>query len=83
MKTVLEELIALINKKRKESDIQNTLLSSCAIEAEKLLEKEKQQIINAFSKGQQWNKSGYNPKASERYYDEFYKKKLKICRNIR
>ena len=34
------------NEKRKESDISNTLLRFCVVEAEKLLEKEKQQIID-------------------------------------
>ena len=36
------------------------------------IEKEKQQIIDAHSKGQQWNKSGYNPDVSEQYYKETY-----------
>ena len=39
MKTPLQELIDIINEKRKESDISNTLLMFCVVEAEKLLEK--------------------------------------------
>ena len=41
--TALNELIELIKQKRKESDISNTLLRFVQIEAEKLLETEKQQ----------------------------------------
>lgn len=39
---------------------------------EKLLETEKQQIIEAHKKGQLWNKSGYNPGECERYYSKTY-----------
>jgi hypothetical protein len=46
MKTAMQELIEIIKDKRKESDISNTLLRFCQVEAEKLLEKEKKQIID-------------------------------------
>ena len=41
--TALNELIEIIKQKRYESEISNTLLRFAQIEAEKLLEKEKQQ----------------------------------------
>lgn len=41
--TALNELIEIIKQKRKESEISNTLLKFVQIEAEKLLETEKQQ----------------------------------------
>ena len=41
--TALQELIKIIKQKRKESEISNTLLKFVQIEAEKLLETEKQQ----------------------------------------
>lgn len=44
--TALQEFIEIIKDKRKEIDISNTLLRFCQVEAEKLLEKEKQQIID-------------------------------------
>jgi hypothetical protein len=43
--TPLEKLIEIINNKRKESDIANTLLRFCQVEAEKLLEDEKKYLI--------------------------------------
>lgn len=43
--TVLQELIEIIKNKRKESDISNTLLRFCQVEAEKLLEREKEQVF--------------------------------------
>jgi len=50
--TALQELIEIIKDKRKESEISNTLLRFCQVEAEKLLEKEKEQIIDAFENGE-------------------------------
>ncbi len=44
--TVLQELIEIIKDKRKESDISNTLLRFCQVEAEKLLKKEQDIAIN-------------------------------------
>jgi hypothetical protein len=41
--TVIQEMIEIIKQKRYESEISNTLLRFAQIEAEKLLEKEKQQ----------------------------------------
>ena len=49
--TSLEKLIEIIKDKRKESDISNTLLRFCQVEAEKLLAEEKKQIIEAFEYG--------------------------------
>jgi len=51
MKTAMQELIEIIKDKRKESDISNSLLRFCQFEAEKLLEKEKEQIIYSNKKG--------------------------------
>ena len=60
MKTVLREFIEIIKDKRKESDISNTLLRFCQVEAEKLLEKEKQQILYAVNSQRQigWDEKG-------------------------
>ena len=41
--TALQELIEIIKNKRKESDISNTLLRFCQVEAEKLLSKEQKE----------------------------------------
>ena len=49
--TPLNKLIELIKNKRKESDISNTLLRFCQVEAEKLLEEEKDIITEAYSQG--------------------------------
>ena len=49
--TPLNKLIEIIKDKRKESDISNTLLRFCQVEAEKLLEEEKDIIIEAYSQG--------------------------------
>ena len=80
MKTPLQELIYIINEKRKESDISNTLLRFCVVEAEKLLEKEKKQIIDFGATCQMINDASfygnidftYEP---EKYYDEKYNNK--------
>ena len=71
--TALNELIEIIKQKRKESDISNTLLRFVQIEAEKLLETEKQQIKDA------WNDGLYGilrkgEDNEEQYYNETYKK---------
>lgn len=39
---------------------------------DKFLDLEKQQIINAHNKGQQYYNSGYNPTVSEYYYNEAF-----------
>jgi len=80
MKTPLQELIDIINEKRKESDISNTLLRFCVVEAEKLLEKEKQQIIDAFNNGMNNSEYFFTPNfrecnESEQYYHETYNNK--------
>ena len=49
--TPLNKLIELIKNKRKESDISNTLLRFCQVEAEKLLQEEKDIITEAYSQG--------------------------------
>lgn len=46
MKTVLQELIDIMVEKSKDGYISNKWLTFCIIEAEKLLEKEKQQMIS-------------------------------------
>ena len=43
--TALQELIEIIKNKRKESDISNTLLRFCQVEAEKLLKREEEQVF--------------------------------------
>ena len=70
MKTAVQQLIELIKQKRKESDISNTLLRFVQIEAEKLLEVEKEQMRNAscpFIGG--WEEGEF-----EDWYNETYKK---------
>ena len=49
--TPLNKIIELIKNKRKESDISNTLLRFCQVEAEKLLQEEKDIITEAYSQG--------------------------------
>ena len=49
--TPLNKLIELIKNKRKESDISNTLLRFCQVEAEKLLQEEKDIITESYSQG--------------------------------
>ena len=49
--TPLNKLIELIKNKRKESDISNTLLRFCQVEAEKLLQEEKDIITEAYCQG--------------------------------
>jgi hypothetical protein len=77
MKTAMQELIEKL-KFRKENNcnkLSDVLFFDgilAIIEVENYLEKEKQQIINSHSKGQQWNKPGYNPDVSEQYYKETY-----------
>jgi len=69
MKTVIDELIEQLERTIPEVKNGN------AIDKAYWKEKEKQQIINAHSKGQQWNKSGYNPETAEQYYKETYETK--------
>ena len=71
--TALNELIEIIKQKRNESDISNTLLRFVHDEAIRLLETEKQQIINA------WNDGLYGilrkgEDNAEQYFKETYKK---------
>jgi len=78
--TALQELIEIIKDKRKESDISNTLLRFCQVEAEKLLEKEKEQIIDAFGNGEYItfckDRLDYDPEDYEfNDSEEFYKAK--------
>jgi hypothetical protein len=42
--TAIQQLIKIIKQKRKQSDISNTMLRFAQVEAEKLLEVEKEQI---------------------------------------
>ena len=68
--TALNELIEIIKQKRKESDISNTLLRFVQIEAEKLLETEKQQIKDAFKDGQFDAIENEALKQTEKYFNE-------------
>lgn len=43
--TALEKLIEIIKDKRKESDISNTLLRFCQVEAEKLLKEDEENLL--------------------------------------
>lgn len=80
MKTALTELIKIIIKKRKESDISNTLLRFAQVEAEKLLKNEKSELSRAFEQGKkaQWEsqnmKKGLQPHniSFEEYYSTRY-----------
>ena len=56
--TALNELIEIIKQKRKEADISNTLLRFVHDEAVKLLETEKEQIIDAWENIFPPNKNG-------------------------
>ena len=71
MKTAMQELIEIIKDKRKESDISNTLLRFCQVEAEKLLEKEKQQIIDAVKETSMHGENMAEEQA-QRYYKETF-----------
>ena len=72
--TALNELIEIIKQKRKESEISNTLLRFVYDEAIRLLETEKQQIIDAFNLGQQKEaKQAFWTKGNQ-YYNETFKK---------
>jgi len=72
-KTAIEMLIDIIKEKRKESDISNTLLRFCQVEAEKLLPKEREQIENAVIETSMHGESMANEQA-KRYYDFTFKK---------
>jgi len=77
MKTALQELIEIIKDKRKESDISNTLLRFCQIEAEKLLEKEKQQLKETWNDGfmtMSWDKMVSDKR--EDYFNETFGDKV-------
>lgn len=75
MKTAMQELIEIIKDKRKESDISNTLLRFCQVEAEKLLEAEKQQIIEAHAVGRIKECSGNNTDGYD-YYNETFNQSI-------
>ncbi len=74
----MQELIQIIKQKRKESDISNTMLRFAQFEAEKLLEMEKQQIIDGYNKGTingiDYPESNL-PLVGEQYYNETFKTK--------
>ena len=81
--TAIQEIIKIIKQKRRESEISNTLLRFAQIEAEKLLEKEKQQqddLAIGFSKyvlGQIYNMTkGDKAGVSIEQLLEIYKKTL-------
>lgn len=64
MKTALVKLIQLLESDgyRFDFDVINNAF-----------EEEKQQIIEAHNKGQQYYNPGYNPNVSEQYYNETFK----------
>lgn len=70
MKTALNELIEIIKQKRKESEISNTLLRFVHDEVIRLLEIEKQQIINSYN----YMRCIGNFENGEQYFNETYKK---------
>ena len=70
MKTAVTEVMEIIEMEHNNGvEISQKMLWKMLLKAK---EKEKHQIIDAHSKGQQWNKSGYNPDVSEQYYKETY-----------
>jgi hypothetical protein len=72
--TALNELIKIIKQKRNEREISNTLLRFVQIEAEKLLETEKQQIKDAFKDGQFDAIENEALGQTEKYFNETFKK---------
>lgn len=76
-KTAIEMLIDIIKEKRKESDISNTLLRFCQVEAEKLLPKEREQIESAYANGAidfQLKRIEFTNGDDIEYYNETFKK---------
>ena len=72
----MQELIEIIKEKRKESDISNTFLRFCQVEAEKLLEKEKQVIEDAYSSHctfMSCEENKNNCKCGKDYYNQKFK----------
>ena len=75
--TALNELIEIIKQKRNESDISNTLLRFVQIEAEKLLELEKEQqdeFAVDFAKWLLNERTGFNRETETKKLLEIYKK---------
>ena len=74
MKSAMQELIDRLDKTEKQLDKENNLIMSSALYAAKnmaleALEKEKEQIIDAFIQGgEQWNSED----ASVEYYNQTY-----------
>jgi hypothetical protein len=74
MKTAMQELIDRLDVTEKQLDKENNLIMSCALFAAKnmaieALEKEKEQIINAYTEGYtNWD----SEMTSEEYYNQTY-----------
>jgi hypothetical protein len=68
--TAIQQLIEIIKQKRKEAEISNTLLRFVQIEAEKLLEMEKEQMRSASCP----YIGGWEEGEFEDWYNETYKK---------
>ena len=64
-KSAMQQLIDFLEPELKMHDF---LQLPAHEKAKELLETEKQQIIDAHNKGQQYYNSGYNPTVSEQYY---------------
>ena len=66
--SALEELIEIIKDKRNESDISNTLLRFCQVEAEKLLEKDNLQKQDYTIRFSNWLDKNYIKKKGAYYH---------------
>ena len=80
MKIPLQELIDIMVEKSKDGYISNKWLTFCIVEAEKLLEKEKKQIIDFGATCQMINDASFYGSVSffttsEKYYYETYNNK--------
>ena len=75
MKTAMTELIERLDKTEKQLDKENNLIMSSALYAAKsmaleYLEKEKEQIIDAYSQG--YGDGVQEPNPNDEYYQETY-----------
>lgn len=77
MKTAMQQLIEKLDKIEKQLDKENNLLMSSALFAAKsialeFIEKEKEQIENAFDNGK-WDSMAFKGTPKEQYYSQTYK----------
>lgn len=73
--TAIQQLIEIIKQKRKQSDISNTMLRFAQVEAEKLLEVEKEQCQNIWDSAQydmrkQFRSSAYKGMTFEQWFEQ-------------